>query len=156
MYGAQLADGDGVKRDVKKGLKVLAKSCETMRSPQGCAMYARGLVLGAQGKDGMKKGAQIAEAVCMQGDPMSCVLAGMAYLEGRGVDRDRERGTRFVLVACSAGYEPACKLKQRLPAGMVKKVEEEVSKANASGSAAPPTASGAPPAGLGPFPGLAP
>jgi TPR repeat protein len=137
-------------------MKVLAKSCETMLSPKGCAMYARALVLGADGKDGMKKGAQIAEAVCAQGDPTSCVLAGMAYLEGRGVERDRQRGTRFVLLACSSGYEPACKLKKRLPADLVKKVEEEVSRAAPGASAAAPASSGAPPGGLGPFPGLTP
>ena len=155
MYGAQLSDGAGVKRDLERGLKLLATSCEHLGSPQGCSVYARALVMGADGKQRVAKGVHLAQAMCARGDPQSCVLAGVGYLEGRGVKRDPERGASFIVVACRAGFKPACKLKQRLPAGVVKKVEKLAAQAMPSPSAAPLPPSGLAPRGSVPVPGLA-
>ena len=137
--GAQLLDGVGVKRDVDRGLQALARSCEKLRSPQGCGMWARALLMGAGGKSGMKQGASVADALCSQGDAPSCVLAAVAFLEGRGVDRNEERGARYVLVACDGGYRPACELRKRLPPDLVARLEKQ-----AAATPPPPPAAPAP------------
>jgi uncharacterized protein len=136
LEGAQLVDGDGIARDRPKGLKLIQDSCERMNAPQGCAMYARALLLGAEGNQGLGKAVKLAESLCAQGDLGSCMLAAAGYVEGRGVEKDLEHGARFLVVACQAGLEQACKLKKRLPADVVEKVEKQASEAIAQAAAA--------------------
>jgi uncharacterized protein len=136
LQGAQLVDGDGIARDRTKGLELIKLSCEQLNAHQGCAMYARALMLGSEGHDGLKKGVNLAERLCAQAELNSCLLAAAGYIEGRGVERDLERGARFLVVACEAGLEPACKLEKRLPADVVSKVEKQARDAIAQAAAA--------------------
>jgi TPR repeat protein len=136
LEGAQLVDGDGIARDRTRGLQLIKNSCERMNAHQGCAMYARALMLGSEGHKGLGKGVNLAETLCAQGELNSCLLAAAGYIEGRGVEKDLERGARFLVVACQAGLEPACKLEKRLPADLVSKVEQQTSEAIAQAAAA--------------------
>jgi TPR repeat protein len=148
FYGAQMADGQGVKKDMQKGLKLLEASCKQMGSLRGCSMYARAMLLGAGGKDKEKDGVQLAESLCAQGGAQSCLLAGIANIQGRGVKRNLERGASFIVGACQAGFPPACAMQKHLPPAIVKKVKKdaaaalermkkEAAKARAGGARAP-------------------
>lgn len=143
VYGAQLLEGQGVQRDVTRGLALLRDACEKLASGEGCAMYARALLLGAAGPNEQGKGVQIAEALCAQGEAQSCLLAAAGYVEARGVPRDLEKGAKLLVFACQGGFAPACELKQRLPAKLIKKAETDLDdtirqvQAMAASSAAP-------------------
>jgi TPR repeat protein len=66
------------------------------------------------------------------------VVVAVAFLEGRGVDRDEERGARYVLMACDGGYKPACELRKRLPPALVAKIEKEVAASTPPAAPQPP------------------
>jgi TPR repeat protein len=115
-------------------------------------MYAKALVLGADGKVSMAKGVKLAEELCVQGEPQSCLLAAGGYIEGRGVKKSMEKGAEILVAACAAGYPPACQLEKQ-----VEKQEpdliKDIKKKQKARIAAAAAASGVPPvAGSTPSP----
>ncbi len=146
LLGAQLIEGRGQDRDPKRGLELLRDACEKLSSVQGCAMLARARVLAGLGSpEERKQAAELAGALCLQGEASSCIVAAAAHIEGRGVPRDLDRGARYLVFACTGGFDPACQLKQRLPAGLVKKLETELASNQAALAASAAAAASAPP-----------
>jgi len=138
--------------DLERGLKLLDQSCLKLGSPQGCIMYARALLLHPKTTRAQKKqGVELAGALCLEGEPQSCLMAAAGYVEARGVPRDLERGARFLVFACKGGFAPACDLQKRMPPPLIARLEKEFEKskaqaiAEAQGSAAPPIPSLKPP-----------
>jgi TPR repeat protein len=122
-YGAQMLEGQGMDRDAENGLKILERSCRAQGSLQGCSMFARALVLGQGGKARVAEGAEQAEKLCKLGEVQSCLIAGVAFGQGKGVKRDIPRAAGLVVRACAAGFGPACQLEQRLPKDVVAKAK---------------------------------
>ncbi len=146
MLGAQLVEGRGQARDEKRGLLLLRDACDKLASVQGCAMLARAGVLAGLGTpEERKRGAELAGALCLQGEASSCIVAAAAHIEGRGVPVDLDRGARFLVFACTGGFEPACQLKRRLPAGLIGKLEAELASSQAAAASAAASAHAPPP-----------
>ncbi|MGH7440224.1 MAG: hypothetical protein ACRENE_31415 [Polyangiaceae bacterium] len=57
--------------------------------------------------------ARLYSKACDAGDTSSCVLLGIAFARGDGVDRDDDRATRLFGQACDAGEEQGCKLSRK-------------------------------------------
>jgi TPR repeat protein len=52
--------------------------------------------------------AQMLSAACAQGDPRGCGFAGRLWLDGKGLEKDVDRGLRMLTRACDGGVSLAC------------------------------------------------
>ena len=103
FYGLALIEGRGVAADPARGAALLKRAADE-GSPTARMTYARVLVDGTGGLDkdeaaGLALYRQVAEL----GDPAAQLEVGMAYLTGRGVDRNPDTAARWFDAAARQG-----------------------------------------------------
>jgi uncharacterized protein len=107
--------GVGGARDEEEGAKVLQKACDAGRTsacPELAGWYLGGMEDPPRDKD---KALVLLEKACAAGEPSSCFTLGSLHVDGEHVQRDRDRGVKYIQratrlfeQACDAGGLPAC------------------------------------------------
>jgi TPR repeat protein len=73
-----------------------------------CADRARAAWADAQDARAMACVAGMFTDACSMGEPRACTFAGRLWIDGRGVERDAERGINMLIRACDEGSAAAC------------------------------------------------
>ncbi|HKD17455.1 MAG TPA: PDZ domain-containing protein [Thermoanaerobaculia bacterium] len=112
LLGGLYIAGDGIPRDLAKGLELSVLGCDRGDS-FGCfnaaAVYSAGQSTAAD----PAKAAQYLDLACKGGDGEGCFNLGVAYEKGNGVTPDRSRASQLFTRACQIGFSEACKKKTR-------------------------------------------
>jgi TPR repeat protein len=104
LLGGLYIAGDGIPKDLPKGLALSQLGCERGDS-WGCFNAA------AVSTEPAKK-ASFLELACKGGDGEGCFDLGVAYEKGNGVAADRRRATELYAKACQLGFAQACAKKK--------------------------------------------
>ena len=110
LLGALDIAGDGVPKDLAKGLELSVLGCERGDS-FGCFNAASVYSAGAGVPADPAKAAEYLDLDCKAGDGEGCFDLGVAYEKGNGVARDRRRANELFVRACQLGFADACKKK---------------------------------------------
>jgi len=106
-WGRKLVYGEGVEKDVEKGLMYVRDACDR-GATEACALMG---MIYHQG-DGVKADFGLAESFfkhsCNQGDAVGCLTLAMVHLNGMGTKRDPEAAKPLLEKACTLKDEDAC------------------------------------------------
>jgi TPR repeat protein len=106
MLGVMLIEHTDRKDDANKYLE---KGCE-LNEKMSCNL----LGLFALKEKDFSTSVKYLEEACELGHAKSCAMVGEHYFKGKGVKRDRVKGTSLVKKSCDLKFEPACTIYNKI------------------------------------------
>jgi len=107
LLGALYIAGDGIPKDLEKGLELSVAGCDRGDS-FGCFNAAAVYTAGAGVPADAAKADSYLDLACKGGDGEGCYDLATACEKGNGVPRDAKRATELRKKACELGFAKAC------------------------------------------------
>jgi TPR repeat protein len=107
LLGALYIAGDGIPKDLEKGLELSVVGCDRGDS-FGCFNAAAVYTAGAGVPADAAKADSYLDLACKGGDGEGCYDLAIAYEKGNGVTRDAKHATELRRKACELGFAKAC------------------------------------------------